>query len=74
MDTHVDEEGVMTDEQIRRDERERLAALLRDNKETLVAYAKDKEALLLLIALLLEMAPSGVVHVWTADGRPVALR
>ena len=53
----------MTDEQIRRDERERLAALLRDNKETLVAYAKDKEALLLLIALLLEMAPSGVVHV-----------
>lgn len=63
MDPNVDEEGVMTDEQIRRDERERLAALLRDNKETLVAYAKDKEALLLLIALLLEMAPSGVVHV-----------
>lgn len=45
----------MTDAQIRRDERARIAALLRDDVDTFANFATDKRATVLLIALALDL-------------------
>lgn len=45
----------MSEQEIRRDERMQLAALLRDNADTLAKFAADKATLVQLIALMLEL-------------------
>lgn len=46
-----------TEKAIRTDERKRIAKVIRDNKDTLTSYVTDKDALIYLIALMLEMNP-----------------
>lgn len=45
----------MNEDEIRTDERRRLAGLLRESAPTLAGYAATKDALVLLIALMLDM-------------------
>lgn len=46
---------LMTEDEIRKDERHRIATLLRDDVDTFASFASDKRAAVLLIALALDL-------------------
>lgn len=50
----------MNEEQIRANERQRLSRLLHDNAETIADFAKDAESAIRVVALMLDLVPTGI--------------